>query len=372
MCSESIRIWNTSFYNPQLRLELNHSSLSDEWKEYVQSIEKYFDDSVKEDEKQLKKSTCNALIKTEYRPIYWNYSDKSLLNAYKNVNEALSVLLELRHVYTSNSSNYGTISLSNYILADDKLNYLAAPTFQDEINPPFKIKPEQENSLKNSLKNINKLDLNNNFQNNLANIYSNLCKLKINPTSFNFKDYWTIFFETLFPNNPKKVIEFIQKCYEYRLKTSFFIDAKCFLSSSLRNRLTLDGLQDYSLDEKTLKHLDLYIPLLTRIKAHAFEKKYLTICDYLHFEFLSDIINELSTYQKDNSVFMLKLNDWIDRTINEVYTERNLETHNNITNDLSLIKLKDDFLYMSSTALKVSFRLCNKNTNSIEDIIKML
>jgi hypothetical protein len=367
--NEPIKIWNTTFYNPLLKLELNYSELNNDWESYVRDIEMYFDDYVKEEEKQNKQSTCNAIIETTYRPLYWNYSDKSLLDAYIDVCNALAVLKNLRHTFTGNGSNFGTVSHSNYILTDGNLKYIAAIDFQEKFNPPFEIKQEQEQSFKKIHSAINKINLDNKFQNNLANIYSNLNRLKFDDMAFNFKDYWTIFFESLFPNNPKDLISFIQKCYKHKLKKDFFVNCKCFLSSSLKSSFPFDGLQDYSLDEKTLKQLDLYIPLFKRIKATRFEKRFLSLKNHLQFVFLIDMLEELSTFKTHPESIFSKLFSWIEKTIYEVYSERNLETHNNISNDLSIIKLKEDFIHMTSTALQVSLSLCNKRTNSVEDIL---
>lgn len=367
--SNSIRIWNTTFYNPQLKLKLNYLTLRNDLKDYVKDIEMYFDDYVKEEDKLSKQSTCNAIIKTEYRPLYWGNSDKGFLKAVKEVNEALSVFKNLRYGYTGNSTTYGAISLLNYVLTDNNLCYLGAPDFQKEYNPPFKIEQEQTESFKESLESINKLDLSNSFHKSLSSIHSNLCKLRMEPYVFNFKDYWTIIYETLFPNQPYEAIDFIQKCFDFKLKSGFFIDTKIFLSSSLKFNHSFDGLTDYSLKERDLKGLDLHIPLLKKIDAKRFERKFTEIPKHVSFEFLSDIIAELSLFKNDRIKITEKLNLWIEKTINEIYSERNLETHNNISNDLSHLKLRDDFIFMSNMALQVTFRLCNKKTKSINDII---
>ena len=58
--------------------------------------------------------------------------------------------------------------------------------------------------------------------------------------------------------------------------------------------------------------------------------------------------------------FKRKIEDWIENTIWSAYAERNLESHNNIITDYSLIKLKDEFLYIGKMFLLSELRELEK------------
>ena len=105
--------------------------------------------------------------------------------------------------------------------------------------------------------------------------------------------------------------------------------------------------------------------------AKEFENKYKQISDYLDFEFIQDIIDELDSLKKGNEYFE-KLDKWIEKTIREVYSERNLEVHNNIQTDLSLTKLRDLFLFIISIVYQTLMWNCDGHTNSIDEVIKRI
>ncbi len=70
-----------------------------------------------------------------------------------------------------------------------------------------------------------------------------------------------------------------------------------------------------------------------------------------------------------NHSYFDKVNSWIEAIIYEVYAERNLETHNSISSDISSIKLKDTFLFIGSVLYQVLINNCTNNTTNIEDVL---
>jgi len=52
----------------------------------------------------------------------------------------------------------------------------------------------------------------------------------------------------------------------------------------------------------------------------------------------------------------------------EVYAERNLETHNDIMTDISLIKLRGSYISIANTMIQVIYRNLNRKTSSIAEI----
>lgn len=367
---EPVKIWNTTFYNPEVKLMLNHTKLSGDWKDYVIEMETYFDDYVKDSKKEIKVSTCNAIIEVEYHRLFWDHSSIGLESAYNSVTKALNVLKKLNKSFNGNDSQTGNISRFNYIITDENKNYLSRPTLIWE-STIFEISPEQQYQFGINIELINKLDHGNDFHNKLINIYFSICRFRIESHLFNFKDSWTVISEALFPNDIDGFIGFCKKSFRHRLKKNFLVDVKCFLSSSLRSGFPF-GPENYVLSNEALKDLDLYILLLTPIKAKRFRSKYPELKNHLQFDFLDDIINELDFFINNEQQFLGKIEGWIEKTIYQIYAERNLETHNNIQTNLSLIKLKESFLYIANTVLLVCMEFCNKRTKSMDDIERKL
>ena len=203
-------------------------------------------------------------------------------------------------------------------------------------------------------------------------MYSCICEIQTNSISFSFKNYWTIIYESLFPNNKEKAKTFIKKCFKNKLHETFLIDTKVFLHESLKQYRDFSGLQYYTINAESSMKLGLDIQILTPIKANKFKHNYPKLRNHLNFEFLNEIVAEISEFEYNNAYFIKKVDNWIEKTIDEVYIERNLETHNNISNNLSLLKLRDDFLYISRTIMQTSFKYCRKETKSIDEIMEKI
>jgi hypothetical protein len=89
---------------------------------------------------------------------------------------------------------------------------------------------------------------------------------------------------------------------------------------------------------------------------------------YITFEFLKDILSEIEEFKNYKASFISKAEHWIEKTLLEVYAERNLETHNDIMTDLSLIKLRDCYISVANTLIQVIYRNLNSKVSSISEI----
>ena len=92
----------------------------------------------------------------------------------------------------------------------------------------------------------------------------------------------------------------------------------------------------------------------------------------INIEFINDIVDELDFYKKDTETYYDNLNKWLENIIYEVYAERNLETHNNVSSNISSIKLKGTFLFIGSVLYQVLINNCKYKTNNIEDVLKRI
>lgn len=367
---DSITIWNVTFYNPKIDTKVK--CITKEWKKEVKSVEQYFEMFVNDNKKEKLQSSCNAIIETEYMPLYWGKSDNSLIDAVNNANKSLQVLKQLKHNYVGKSNYLERINFSKYILVDETFEYRQDPAFDRKFNAPFKIKDRNKGIFKRNLKWINKPNIDISFQKKLIDIYAYHTLVFNNPNAFNFSDYWTVLSESLYPNNRIGFIRCCQDCFKYKIYKSLFLDTKTFLGSSLEYIVLFDGMPCYLLKERQLQRMDLWTKSKNRFNAKRFEKVYPNIKKYFDIEFINDIVNELDFYVENPTEYFDKVNSWIETIIYEVYAERNLETHNNISSEISSIKLKDTFLFIGSVLYQVLINNCKHNTNNIEDVLNTI
>lgn len=365
-----LTIWGVTFYNPDKIKKIVFSGIGEMKKkvEYDELFLDYFDP--KRNNLNLK-STCNAIVEVEYRPLYWNEPDNSLFNALKKVENALHVFNRLKQSYNGNSSPSCRINYSEYILAGS--DYIYSRQFHDSFyQKPFKLEPYQTNTFKENLIWINKLNPNIEFQNKLANIYAYHCKSFTDPFAFNFKDYWTVCSEAIYPNKLFKFKDLCKDCLKYMIRRNLFLDAKCFLNSSFTKGWLETFANYFIIEEEKMKMFGLHIPSKGKFSASKFEKEYNQLKQFDNIEFLKDIIEELDSYKNKEVEYFARVDNWIENTVEEVYRERNLEVHNNIQTDFSLISLKDDFLFIVNNVFMSLVWNCDDNTNSIDEVLERI
>ncbi len=66
---------------------------------------------------------------------------------------------------------------------------------------------------------------------------------------------------------------------------------------------------------------------------------------------VNEILVKLDEGQIIQEEFKKKIEEWLENTILSAYAERNLESHNSIVTDYSLINLKDEFKYIGGIFL---------------------
>lgn len=202
----------------------------------------------------------------------------------------------------------------------------------------------------------------------ITEISTNLTRIKHNPLEFSFKDCWTIFCESLFPTHRDEYIGFATECLKYRLKKHIYVDAKIFIGNSFKNNWSMDGLPNYCLEQKQIEQYGLDKRLREKITARKFSNTYKSLTRHLPIDLLEEIISEISSFEGNFDLRFEYITNWIECTLNEVYSERNLETHNDIETELSLIKLKESFHFIINEVLRTIIALCNSKTTNIEAV----
>lgn len=362
-------IWDVTFYNPDKVKKIVYNGTG-EMKQEVENYELFLDESNSSENQLVSKSICNAIVEVEYRPLYWDSPDISLFHALKKVENALHVFNLLKQNYNGDSSPACRVNYSEYVLAGS--DYIYPRKFQSSFyQKSFNLEQYQRSTFKDNLLWINKLNSNIDFQNKLINIYAYHCKAKTDSFAFNFKDYWTVCCEAIYPNCRSEFKRLCKDCFKYMIENNLFLDAKCFLNSSLTKSI-LEKHGNYSIEEEKMKELDLYIPSKRKFNANRLKAVYPKLTEVVKFEFLNDIIEELDLYKNSKDRYLDKVYQWIEDTIEEVYRERNLEVHNNIQTDFSLISLKNDFLFIVDKVFKTLSWNCDAETSSIDDIHKKI
>jgi len=366
--NDPLEILGVTFYNPQLISKLNTDNFDLEHSQYVIEIEKYFEASVKDSDKTKYISNCNAIFKIQYRPLNWGKADNSIYQAIKKVDDALQVLRRQKFFYVGGNSRFSKVSLGTYIITNEKLEYREAPDFYEDnrFDLSFSVGSEQKKIMYNHIESTNGLANISHFHSKILAMVVLVDKYLVDPETFTFKDFWSKICEPFFPNDPKEFIEFSKRCFSVYLKSRFSSNVKIFLWEALQKRF-FDG-DNYFLPPDTLKYLGLNIEILKPISAKRFSRNYGKLERYLQFEFLSDILNEIRKYSQNQAIYFNEVDQWVGKILLESYAERNLEVHNNISNDLSQLKLREDCIEIANIVLLTISSKIQKRTRHLDDL----
>jgi len=364
---DPLKIWDVTFYNPQLTKQLSYGEMKD-YKEYVEEMEKYFEQFIKKEEHEQFKSTCNAIISTEYRPLYFNNPDQSIFKAIEKVSGALSVLKHYKHLHVGGHSFTASIDLKTVIITHENGAYHAAPFVVHDYNDdkPFELNADAKESIEDNLKWVNKLNPNNVFHKKIIDISFAINRYRYNPLSFSFRDFWITVADALFPNDSEKFFEFSYACVELYLRDQMMTNLKIFLHDSLKKTPTSAGY--YTLTEQQIKNLGLEIQLYKSIKARKFSKRYAEIKRYHNFEFLNDLVKEADKFITTPDKYFAEIKKRLHSVIYEIFAERNLEVHNNLFTDFSLIKLREFCVSLAVIMRLVISQRINSHTKTINDL----
>jgi hypothetical protein len=362
-----LEIWGVKFYNPQVTKQLYYRD-DYAFNEYAEEIEKYFEQFVKMEDRDRLKSTCNAIVPTEYRPLNSNNVDQSVYKAIDKVNRSLSVLKNIKHLHVGGHSFETAIDLKSVIMTHENGAYHAAPYIHHDYNDdkPFELKEKAKKSVEDSLKWINKLNPKNPFHKKVIDISFAVNRYRYDPMSFSFRDFWITVADALFPNNPERFIDFAYACVELYLKDQTMTNLKIFLHDSLKGGPF--SASHYSLTPKQMKKLGLEILQYKVIKAKLFSSRYREITKYHDFEFLRDILDDVRKFHAAPDRYFTEIKTTLRSVIFEVYAERNLEVHNNISTDFSLLKLSEFCTSLATIIRLVISQKINAKSKSISDL----
>jgi ribosome-associated translation inhibitor RaiA len=348
---------------------LNYKNLSDEFKNYVEDIERYFEEFVKEDEKDKYRSSCNAIVPIQYRPLHSNKPDNSIYEAMNHVERSLRTLIRFKYYYVGGHSEHASVSKDTYILANSDLEYRNAPLFHDGsyFDPPFKMPEEKNRLLISNLAWIHSLSPSNDLHRKIIDILNAFNKYLNRPDVFSFKDFWIEVCDPLFPNDISGFLDFAKRATRHYLKRRYEVNIKIQLSDALKAQPFQEH-SYYTLTETEMKDLGLVIKYLSPISSKGFSRNYHKIPSIVNVALVEEILSEVDSFVKDNNSFSDDLDSWVEKTVFECYAERNLEVHNNLRTDLSLLKLRETCIQLTNVLLIVLSEKVKRKTSCISQV----
>ena len=367
------KLLGVEFYNPQTERKAKNR--------YEHSIdpELFVIDSSDSSSAVAVPSTCNALIDTEFLSPYDINGYQVLRAAYRKAETSSLLLGSILNKFAD--TTFGKISIT---LQRDKCLSLfdsnRIPSFNGEIFKPL----DSSNAIeflddKNRKWAEDEIDFFNTQTNKRVLALIRQQKISENiSTEFSFKDLWTAW-EGLFEDENKKeeLKRVCKHAVRIYLSTNFLPKVKHFLYRNLYadefKIFFTEPSKFYLLEKSDIQSLGLHVPEVGTITVQDFKRKYKDVLSTIDFPLLQEIIDRVDTFVKTPKDYYQDVDEWLDRTIDEIYAERNLEVHNNEETSLSRFKLQAAFLDISAITVNELIRNTNaKNRNDIRKILKKL
>lgn len=336
------------FYNPQTERKAKNR--------YKHSVdpELFVIDSSDSSAAVAKPSTCNAIVDTEFLSPYDMNGYQVLRVAYQRAETSALLLGSTLNKYTD--TTHGKISIT---LQRGKCISL----FNSNKIPSFKSEIFKSSNISSTVKFLD--DKNEKWAEDELDFYNIQTNKRVLAlirqqkvlenitTEFSFKDLWTAWEGLFVDENKKKELKSVCKhAVRIYLSTSFLPKVKHFLYRNLYadefGIFFIEPSEYYLLEESDIQSLGLHVPKVGIITVKEFKRKYKNVLSIVDFPLLQEIVDRVDTFVRTPKNYYQDVDNWIERILDEVYAERNLEAHNNEETDLSRFKLQAAFLDISA------------------------
>jgi hypothetical protein len=366
-----IVIGDVTFYNPNKISMLNLSTANEAWKTRLVEAELFYSPMQGEENDVTKRSSCNAIIKAKIKTHENIESPVELHHAYNTILKSVEILHSILKNYIS-VEGMPLIHFHRHIKLHEnkKIANYSLGIFNKGIMKIDIDVSEDMAEIMSYMKFINSINNENKeLGSKLFHIISTLSKLKINDYAFNFKDIW-IAWEALLKKD--EMISLAKELYLGRYKENYIFNILNFLNLKLSTHNMYFSPKYWTLNNKELEKFGLFFKKYTIQKNHKlkFLKKYQSLNSIVPIEIVKEIISRVDEFTNYEPAFYQKLSNWIENTINEVYIERNHEVHKNLKNDLSTVKLKEDFLRISIDLTYAIIKFGKKSNSFNMDLVK--
>ena len=337
------KLLGVEFYNPQTERRAKNR--------YEHSIdpELFVKDSSDSSTTMPGSSTCNAIVDTEFLSPYDINGSQVLRAAYRKAETSALLLGSILNKYadTTPGKFYITLQRDKCISLFDSNRI---PSFNSEIFKPL----DSSNAIKflddkNRKWAEDEIDFFNTQTNKRVLALIRQQKILENiSTEFSFKDLWTAW-EGLFEDGNKReeLKRVCKHAVRIYLSTNFLPKVKHFLYRNLYadefKIFFTEPSKFYLLEKSDIQSLGLHVPEGGAITVQDFKRKYKDVLSTIDFPLLQEIIDRVGTFVKTPKDYYQDVDKWLDRTIDEVCAERNLEVHNNEETSLAASNYKQLF-----------------------------
>lgn len=357
--TKQYNIFDVEFYNPSLNTKVQASS------EMFKNLE-FFQEK---NDKGIN-SLCNAICKVEFILPEDKMGNQIVANVHKKAKAAASVLSNILNKYSDKTLGNHDASprIDKFFLVHEdfspasvsykRANFFSKTQFLSET---------YEDYAEKELEFYNIPTYNSKLGHSLIDLIHQQKELENKPENFSFKNLW-IAWEGL--AKKERIKSLAKASFRIFLNGAFIPKTKFLLQNNLHNWNSLFSLNDYYLlNEQQIESIGLKIDPLSKITAKGFQKRYKDILNYIDCEMLNDVLCAIDLFKLQKAQYFVKVDDWISRTIDEVYLERNLEVHDNIETEFSKFKLKGDFIAISN--ITINQIINNYNSRNKDDIQKL-
>lgn len=343
-----ITIGDVTFYNPQIERRLKIFSIDEKLRKNLTEVENFYAPKEGEEVSNANLSNCNAIVPSKFIPIKNIVSPETLFKAYHIANRSLEILNDIMNRHGRTGPARGKISFHRHFLLHDngRLANTSLDIFSEKLkridySPNDTVDKEKFEEFESDLLDLQKIDVSTPFGAKLMHIISVRSKLENNHELFNFKDLWMAWESLMDEATLKKVAKVV---FRFHYRKDYLTMTKIFLNIHLWRPYKKENPKYWSLSDSDMLLLGLNIEHDVPIETTVFQESFKKIGKMVKVEMVNDLIARVDNFVNHRKKFFVKLDQWVENTLDEVYMERNFEVHKNITNDLSKFKLKENFL----------------------------
>ncbi len=145
--------------------------------------------------------------------------------------------------------------------------------------------------------------------------------------------------EALFESE-SKIKELIKAVLKLYLNNDYLIEWKYNLSNSLTQKYSLLNSEDYILPMEVAEKLSINTKT-TKSELLKFQKNIHVLKSEINSIIIEDIVNDIQLFSNNKSDFYCNVDTYVEYVITELYIERNLTLHRNMSDELFLLKRKE-------------------------------
>lgn len=339
--------FNVDFYNPQKNPKIVHRLP-------IKIMEETFTHDPVIDYKDG--STCNACVEVE------GIQEEQLIRiGYKKVKAVLNILNRELGIH-------GSVHPKSVFITNDKFDHIWGST--EAINPNFKAVDEIKDGQGERLFYLNEIKLYQEEDKKVFDFLSSVSETLTDTEYFNPEKIWMAL-EALLHLGEKEMKELFFAVFKIYLHKNHDIQWRAYLTNTLNGFMVHPELH-YSITPEEARKLSLD-GTRNSYSLPKFRKNIYSLSARTELPFIVDTAASITEYYGNTSIFYQKLKNYIDYFITELYAQRNLTLHSNLSDELFLLK-QDECKVMINifTEIFLHWYLKNPKSKNINKTIKRI